>query len=66
MRNMKNITYNHEITREASAGAKVYHCLWCNTKGTNFWKVYGHAIVCGIPNGYYSLPIDLFLKACGL
>lgn len=66
MTNMKNITVNHEITREASAGAKVYRCLWCNTKGTNFWKVYGHAIVCGIPHGYYSLPIDLFLKACGL
>ena len=63
---MKNITSNHEITREKNAGAKVYHCPWCNTKSTNYWKVYSHAIACGIPHGYYNLPIAMVLKAFGL
>ena len=55
-----------ELLELINGGARVYHCPWCNTKGTNFWKVYGHAIVCGIPHGYYSLPISFVLRACGL
>lgn len=63
---MKNVTMNVEETRKASGGAKVYGCPWCNVKSTNYWKVYGHAIACGIPHGYYNLPISMILKAFGL
>ena len=62
MRTVKNT----EETRGMNGGAKVYFCPWGDYRNSNFWKTYGHAIVCGYKHGYFNVAIDLIKKGIRL
>ena len=59
---MKNI--NTETIKKTYAG-KIYFCPWGDYSGSNFWAVYGHAIVCGYFHGYFDIPIAMITSGLG-
>ena len=47
-------------------GGKTYRCPWGDYSNTNYWKTYGHAIVCAAKHGVFDLPLWMIKTGLGL
>lgn len=54
---------SEEEAREICGGGKIYSCPWKDYRSTNFWKTYGHAIVCANKHGLFDMPKALVKQA---